>query len=64
MKKAALLIRDIKAGEELNIDMIAFKRTGETSDCSQLEVLSKIGTKMADNLKKGSIIYKKNFVSG
>lgn len=60
MKKAAILTRDVNAGEIFSLDMITFKRTGDTSDYSQLEVLNLIGTKIIRNLDKNTIICKKH----
>jgi len=56
MKKAALLTRDVKSGEALKKEMIAFKRTSQVSDMSQVEVLQSIGKTISQNINKGKVL--------
>ena len=60
MKKTALLNCDVNIGDKLTKDKVVFKRTGETSDISQLEIIERFGIKFVENLNKGSLIYKKH----
>jgi sialic acid synthase SpsE len=62
MKKAALLVRDVKKGEKLSNDLIVFKRTDEITDCSQLDILNFFGNKFTTDLIKDSVIKKKHFL--
>ncbi len=53
MKKAAILNKDIPADNPIEINDFTFKRTGQNSDLSQLEVLLRVGQKSSKDLKKG-----------
>lgn len=56
MKKAAVIVESLSAGELLSIDHIAFKRTGTESDLSQLNVLQLMGRKSKNDLKAGHVL--------
>ena len=56
MKKAVVAREDIRIGETLNIDKIAFKRTNESSSLSQKELAKIIGLKAKSPIKKNQII--------
>jgi N,N'-diacetyllegionaminate synthase len=58
MKKAAILNKDVKKGGELCLDDFDFKRTGQNSDLSQLDVINSIGLVYAQDLSKGHCISK------
>lgn len=58
MKKAAILNKDIDKGEIFKIEDIYFKRTAQSSDLSQLDILNKIGTTFSSNLLEGHCISK------
>ncbi len=60
MKKAAILKQDLQKGDVLKLDDLAFKRTGQQSDLSQLEVINSIGNKITSNLKGGHCINRKD----
>jgi N,N'-diacetyllegionaminate synthase len=61
MKKAAVLNKDVKKGKELELTNFDFKRTGQNSDLSQLNVLSKIGSKFNKDLEKGHCLLLEDF---
>ena len=61
MKKAAIINRDILAGHEFSDDDFSFKRTGQSSDLSQLDVLAKKGKRIKTNLKKGHCLLIEDF---
>lgn len=63
MKKAAILNKDVKAGNELNLEDFNFKRTGNTSDLSQVEILNSLGKKIKTDLLKGHCIVKSDIES-
>lgn len=52
-KKAAVLKKDMKNGDILSEDSYSFKRTGQNTDLSQLEVLTKTGQKTTKDLSSG-----------
>lgn len=56
MKKAAILTKDLKAGQKLDKDMFAFKRTGQISDMSQVEALQSIGKEITKDIKEGKVL--------
>jgi len=56
MKKAAILTKDLKAGQKLDKDMLAFKRTGQISDMSQVEALQSIGKEITKDRKAGKVL--------
>jgi sialic acid synthase SpsE len=58
MKKAAILNKDMKKGDALSIDDFDFKRTGQSSDLSQLDIINSIGKLITQNLTKGHCINK------
>jgi N,N'-diacetyllegionaminate synthase len=61
MKKTGLLKRDIKKGDLFTQDVVVFKRAGEESDCSQLDIRNYIGSTFSSDIKKDSVLYKKHF---
>ena len=63
MKKAALLAKDVKAGEVLSEELIDFKRTDRVSDLSQVEVLNSIGMSFKKDTKKGEVL-QRNHLKG
>jgi len=60
MKKAAILSKDVKKGDILTLDSFEFKRTGQSSDLSQLKILNNIGNSFVHDLIKGHCINKKD----
>ena len=42
-KKAAILAEDVSKGDKLQLEHIRFKRTGQSSDLSQVDVIKRIG---------------------
>ncbi|MBN2396157.1 MAG: N-acetylneuraminate synthase family protein [Candidatus Atribacteria bacterium] len=58
MKKAAILKKDMKKGDALSVDDFDFKRTGQSSDLSQLDILNSIGKIITQDLNKGHCINK------
>lgn len=62
MKKAAILNRDVKKGEPIQINKIEFKRTSQISDLSQLDILNSIGKRFAKDLLKGHCVIKTDIV--
>ena len=56
MKKAAVLTKDLKAGQKLERDMLAFKRTCQIADMSQVEAIGVVGKIVNCNLKKNQIL--------
>jgi N,N'-diacetyllegionaminate synthase len=60
-KKAAFLQNNLKKGDKLKKEDIAFKRTGQISNTSQLEVWDLIEKKALNSLKKGTLITKDKF---
>ena len=61
MKKAALLIRDVNKGDIFIEDMIAFKRTDQISDLSQVEVIERIGSIFSSDIKKDTVLISNHF---
>lgn len=64
MKKAAILTKDLKAGQKLERDMLAFKRTGQVSDMSQLEALQAIGKEITKDIKTGQVLMREYLKEG
>lgn len=64
MKKAALCKRDVVSGQRLDMDMLTFKRTGQVSDLSQVEVIHSVGKKVATKIKKGRVLMQKYLNQG
>ena len=58
MKKAAILIEDVKQGEVFKLDKINFKRTGQSSDLSQLDIIKFEEKVFTKDLSKGQTINK------
>lgn len=61
MKKAAILIVDKYPGEKVELIDFIFKRTGQVSDLSQLDIQSILGRQINLELKKGQCLNKKYF---
>ena len=61
MKKAAVLIRDIRKGEIFSMEMIKFIRLTEISDMSQLDVINSFGKIICMDLNQGQILTKNSF---
>jgi len=59
-KKAAILKKSVKKGELFTANCYEFKRTGQSSDLSQIDVLASIGKKFSTNLLEGHCIVKSN----
>ena len=64
MKKAAVLTKDLKAGQKLERDMLAFKRTGQISDLSQVETLQSIGKEITKDIKTGQVLMRDYLTKG
>lgn len=60
MKKAAILTKDLKAGQKLERDMLAFKRTGHISDLSQVEALQSIGKEITKDIRTGQVLMREH----
>ena len=56
MKKAAMLKKDLKAGQELERDMLTFKRTGQISDLSQVQALQLTKNTVNRDIKAGQVL--------
>ena len=56
MKKAAILAEDVSKGDKLQLKQIRFKRTGQNSNLSQVDVIKKIGKIFTKDISRGSII--------
>ena len=64
MKKAGLLATDVAGGQALKPDMVTFKRTGQVSDLSQVELLQRMGEKITTDIKKGRVLMREHFRKG
>ena len=64
MKKAGLFKKDVVSGQKLDMDMLSFKRTGQVSDLSQVEVLQSIGKEIATGIKKGQVLMREHLKEG
>jgi len=62
MKKTAVLIKDVKKGDRLDLDNICFQRTLEKTDLSQIDILNKVGEKIFQDLKAGDILFGFHFI--
>lgn len=62
MKKAAILNKDVKKGEKLELNTFEFKRTVQNSDLSQLKIIEYIGHKFSRRLSKGHCIINSDIV--
>jgi len=60
MKKAGLFKKDVASGQKLDMDMLTFKRTGQVSDLSQVEVLQNLGKKITTKIKKGQVLMREH----
>ena len=60
-KKAAILIRDVAKDEGLVMTDISFKRTGQVTDLSQLDIRKYIGKKFAKDFLRGHCLSKLDF---
>lgn len=58
MKKAAILKEDVLKNQTLTLDKISFKRTGQSSDLSQLDIIKCQGKVFTATLSKGQTINK------
>lgn len=61
MKKAAILCKEVKKGDTFTKDCFSFKRTGQSSDLSQIEILAKIDQKISKDLILGHCINSNDF---
>lgn len=61
-KKAAILLKDVIKDDEFTGTDISFKRTGQLTDLSQLDIFSNLGKKFARDLKKGHCILKSDLL--
>ena len=61
MKKAAVLKIDVRKGDVFSIDQIHFKRTKETTDMSQLDVIKSVGREIVEDLEIGLVLNKRYF---
>lgn len=64
MKKAAMLTKDLKTGQRLSRDMIAFKRTGQISDMSQIDAIETIGKEVVCDLRKNQVLLSSHIEKG
>ncbi len=58
MKKAAILNKDVRKGDVLTMDDFDFKRTGQTSDFSQLDVINSVGKTYTSDFSNGYCLNK------
>jgi len=64
MKKAAMLTKDLKAGQELEKDMLAFRRTGQISDLSQVQALQLNENTVNRDIKAGQVLLRNHLKKG
>lgn len=64
MKKAGLFRKDVNSGQTLDMDMLEFKRTGQISDLSQVEVLQSMGKEITTGIKKGRVLMREHLREG
>ena len=64
MKKAAILTKDLKTGQELERNMLAFKRTGKITDLSQIDAFESIGTEVVCDLKTDQVLLASHIKKG
>jgi sialic acid synthase SpsE len=62
MKKAAITTRKLKKGDYLKYDDFTFKRTGQSSDMSQLEIINSIGKEIRNDIKANNCIDKRDLI--
>jgi N,N'-diacetyllegionaminate synthase len=60
MKMAAVAARNVDAGEKLSLEDLCFKRTGQTADLSQLEVLNMVGGTVQEPIMEGCVLMRRN----
>lgn len=58
IKKAAFLNKDVKKDEVLTEEMISFKRTSQTANLTQIDILSKVGDKFTTEVKANTLLTK------
>ena len=61
MKKAAILVQDVSKGDKLQLEQIRFKRTGQNSDLSQVDVIKIIGKTFTKDISQGCTINRLDF---
>ncbi len=61
MKKAAILAEDVSKGDKLQLEHIRFKRTGQNSDLSQVDVIKRIGKTFTKDIGRGSTLNQQDF---
>ncbi len=64
MKKAAVMACDGKKGDTLARDMLLFRRTGQSTDLSQVDALQCIGSHLSCDIKKGQILSRHHVAAG
>lgn len=64
MKKAAMLTKDLNAGQEFERDMLAFRRTGQISDLSQVEAIESTGKVVNCDLSKDQVLLSSHIEKG
>ena len=62
MKKAAILIRDVKKDEIFSEDMIKFTRTQSVSDMSQIDIINSFGKKLQTDMCEGEVLMHSSFL--
>ena len=64
MKKAAILTKDLKTGQKLERNMLAFKRTGQISDMSQVDAIESIGKEVNCDLRTDQVLFASHIEKG
>lgn len=59
-KKAAILKTDVKKGNKLKLEHFSFKRTGQSSDLSQLDIWDSVGKTFQQDLASGHCLNSKD----
>ena len=62
MKKAAVLNKNVAKDDIFIIDMIDFKRTGQITDLSQVNVANSVGRRLSANINKNHVLKKEHFI--
>ena len=62
MKKAAILNKNVIKGDIFTIGMIDFKRTEQTTDLSQINVVNSIGRCLSMNVNKDHVLKRKHLI--
>lgn len=62
MKKAAILSKNVLKGDALSVENFEFKRTGQSSDLSQLQVINSIGKIFTNDFPIGYCINTKDII--